>query len=323
VDDAMHSRYPRVDALQRKNILPPSSPLPILEEHAKVHMYEKSSIETAIEGYICTPAISAGIEHYRWDRPSESDYLIPEYAIFRTLGPTRSPSRSRVSSTSRSRWSAGFEGLGLWPGATPLHFATSQLDLRVLFCRFSLPRLQTLTGFGKAWAITDHQRCFELRNQRIDRAALHLAEEVLAPGFSPELIVEGVGMPMAVEVARHFQLQCRAPPAKGRLSSLQMRRITEFMSDGTKGCPTITELANLCGISGRHLMRAFKQTTGRTVAHYFEQLRSERAKDLVSLGVPLKELAARLGFSSPSRLSLAFRKATGMTPTSYSRIATS
>ena len=74
-------------------------------------------------------------------------------------------------------------------------------------------------------------------------------------------------------------------------------------------------LAELCCISSGHLMRAFKQTTGETVHSYVERVRLTKAQRLLcETNLPLKAIAAELGFSTPSSFSFAFRRATGEPP---------
>src|ERR1700727_2181485 len=116
--------------------------------------------DTLIEGEIRTPTSYVRLENYRWDSPSEIDYRIPEYAVFRTLAPM--PSRSRVTPVTTRRWTADFEGLGFWPAETPLHFTTSRSSLRVLYCRFTLGQLERLAGFGSGWDVDDLRNCFGL-----------------------------------------------------------------------------------------------------------------------------------------------------------------
>jgi len=91
--------------------------------------------------------------------------------------------------------------------------------------------------------------------------------------------------------------------------------IEEYICDWPGGSIKVADLASLAGLSRGHFMRAFKQSTGSTVHAYVEQARLHRAKAMLLEGeAPLKQIAARLGFSDPSSFSLAFRRKTGMAP---------
>jgi AraC family transcriptional regulator len=96
-----------------------------------------------------------------------------------------------------------------------------------------------------------------------------------------------------------------------------LRRIEERVrADGPT--PTLSELAALCGMSPRHLRRAYRQQTGRGLSDLVTEVRTSRAADLLaSDGVSLKEISHRLGFAHLSGFSTAFRRATGESPGAY------
>ena len=98
------------------------------------------------------------------------------------------------------------------------------------------------------------------------------------------------------------------------LSSWQLRKIDEVLWHSDGAPPGLSALADLCGLSTRHLMRAFKTATGRTVHAHFEEIRIIGAKMALARRVPLKQVAQDLGFAGPSSFIVAFRRATGETP---------
>ena len=80
----------------------------------------------------------------------------------------------------------------------------------------------------------------------------------------------------------------------------------------------MNDLAALCGLSRHHFMRAFRHSTGETVAKYVEAARIRRAKKLLTDGtLSMAEISAALGFPSPASFSTVFHRATGRTPGSY------
>jgi AraC family transcriptional regulator len=81
--------------------------------------------------------------------------------------------------------------------------------------------------------------------------------------------------------------------------------------------PSLTELAGLCGLSVRHLTRAFRTSRRRSIGDHIAECRIEQAKQLLGSGVSVKAIACTLGFSSPAALSTAFRRATGERPRDY------
>jgi AraC family transcriptional regulator len=81
--------------------------------------------------------------------------------------------------------------------------------------------------------------------------------------------------------------------------------------------PSLTELADLCGLSVRHLTRAFRTSRRRSLGSYIAECRIQRARHLLASGMSVKWIAYTMGFSSPAALSTAFRRATGDRPRDY------
>ena len=73
-------------------------------------------------------------------------------------------------------------------------------------------------------------------------------------------------------------------------------------------------------MSVRHLTRAFKAETGMTIATFVEHAMVDRARILLSNSDhSIGEIATRLGFSTHSNFTYAFRRATGLLPAEFRR----
>ncbi len=117
------------------------------------------------------------------------------------------------------------------------------------------------------------------------------------------------------QLARHFEALRQAGPARGKLADWQMRRIEARLAREDCPPPDIDALAALCGIGRRHLMRAWKITTGGTVMEHVERTRFARAVHLLEAGhMPIKAIAADLGFAGQGSFATAFRRRFGDTP---------
>jgi len=69
-------------------------------------------------------------------------------------------------------------------------------------------------------------------------------------------------------------------------------------------------------------MRRPCHATGRTPHEWLTKLRLERAQELMrNPKMPLTEIALAVGYQTPSAFSAAFRRDTGMTPSSFRRLA--
>ena len=78
---------------------------------------------------------------------------------------------------------------------------------------------------------------------------------------------------------------------------------------------TLPELGHALNVSEFHLARTFRAHTGYSLHGYRLHLRVRMAADLVcDEGAELREVAAKVGFSSHSHLTSAFRKVFGVPP---------
>ena len=82
--------------------------------------------------------------------------------------------------------------------------------------------------------------------------------------------------------------------------------------------PTLDELAESAGLSGRHLARLFVQVTGMTPQRYATVRRLDRAKMLlVDRARPIGSVSDELGFSTPATFTRWFSGHEGRTPSEF------
>ncbi|MCI5067831.1 AraC family transcriptional regulator [Acidovorax sp.] len=105
--------------------------------------------------------------------------------------------------------------------------------------------------------------------------------------------------------------------APGSLSPAARRRVLECIEARLDTPLALAELARDAGVSVRHFSRAFSAAMGMPPHQYILRQRVERARILVSQGMPLAEVAQQVGFSDQSQLSRTFRRFTGCSPTAF------
>ncbi|GFK95575.1 Arabinose operon regulatory protein [Fundidesulfovibrio magnetotacticus] len=103
-------------------------------------------------------------------------------------------------------------------------------------------------------------------------------------------------------------------PRAQRRAALQAARI--LASRPAERIP-LAQLATSCGVSPCHLPRIFRETHATTPHAYANQLRVDLAKQLLSQGKPIAEVAAEAGFADQSHLNRVFRRYAGATPREY------
>jgi AraC family transcriptional regulator len=142
-----------------------------------------------------------------------------------------------------------------------------------------------------------------------------LGEELRNPGFAGATMIEMLAGQLSIELGRYL-MGIQDPPRTGGLSPKHLRLIDERLAQ-SGASPTLTELAGLCGLSVRHLTRAFRTSRRQSIGDHIAECRIEQAKLLLGSGVSVKSIAYTMGFSSPAALSTAFRRATGERPRDY------
>lgn len=189
-------------------------------------------------------------------------------------------------------------------------------------CTFDRGTAPALDVFEQGWDERELSRCGDIRSDRIADAMRRLGQEAVSPGFGSDILVDALTATLPIDLVRHFQDGARrAAPIRGGLAPHQLRAIEEYVREWPAGGIRVGDLAELIGLSRGHFMRAFKQSTGRTVHGFVEAVRLDQAKTLLAEGaMPLKRIAARLGFANPASFSLAFRRLTGSTPGCYRAI---
>ena len=102
--------------------------------------------------------------------------------------------------------------------------------------------------------------------------------------------------------------------SQGKLSTLHVRRIVEYVEENLCRDFDLNELAGSISVSPRHFFRLFANTFGTTPHRYILSQRIGRAKSLLSEGLSVSHVAQELAFSSQSHFTSVFRKATGVPP---------
>ena len=106
----------------------------------------------------------------------------------------------------------------------------------------------------------------------------------------------------------------------GHLTLAQQRNVTEFVESRIASAISLSEMAAVAGLSRYHFARSFSRTYGRAPHRYLLLRRiSLAASFLGTTDLPVSEIAQRVGFSSPARLSTAFGRTMGQSPTTFRR----
>lgn len=108
--------------------------------------------------------------------------------------------------------------------------------------------------------------------------------------------------------------------AHGGLAPWQLRRAYEFIDANLGADPSISEVADQCGLSSSYFSRAFKRESGFSPHRWLMKRRVERAKELLrDAGQQLADIAQICGFVDQSHFARVFSKSEGCSPGRWRR----
>jgi AraC-like DNA-binding protein len=103
-----------------------------------------------------------------------------------------------------------------------------------------------------------------------------------------------------------------------RASRERVQRARTILKEQMHNPPALDELGRVVGCSPFYLSRQFSQETGMTIQQYLQQVRMERAAELLRTGrCNVTEAALEVGYSSLSHFSTVFRETFGCCPGLY------
>ena len=213
------------------------------------------------------------------------------------------------------KYSAFIGELFLLPAGQSVRIRSECRQQTSLICNFQPETTGQWLGLDLNWADCRLQAALDIDNVRVRNLLSGIGLELRHHGFAREAMIEMMAGQVVIEISRHLQLE-KEEKISGGLSPLLLGLIDQRLGDSTIP-PSLSELADLCGLSPRHLSRAFQVSRGQSIGSYIADHRVETAKRLLATGRSIKAVAYDLGFSAPSNFTTAFRRATGMTPREY------
>ena len=129
--------------------------------------------------------------------------------------------------------------------------------------------------------------------------------------YSQQLMAGMVNLLIGMMYSKERNIQLSRNQAHVDMISRARLRIREALESSL----TIQQVAGEIGISYSNFRKLFKEHTGISPATYQQDLRLQRAKELLSTtNMSVKEIAYRLNFESPDYFSAKFKTKTGRRP---------
>jgi AraC family transcriptional regulator len=270
-------------------------------------------VVATIERAVDLPGYRIETRRYQWNSTNVMEVNSNWYCFTRVLaGSDASPAHWRLPG---SRRFLAFGGCWVTPPNTPVEVRRAPGVLRSIVLRVDPAVFYRVTGLKDDWY--DERLIMQINQEGMGpvRTLNMIAEELNSPGYASDDLLAALAQTFIVHFARMVVAGRKTAGGMGHWRLNCIRHLAETSPANTL---TVERLAEECGISARHLMRSFKAMTGTTIHSYIEDARLERTRALLTqTALPLRSIAAEVGFGSPSHLSSVFSRRCGISPAHY------
>lgn len=235
-------------------------------------------------------------------------------------------------------------------GGTGVHEAAKVLALQD-WLRHQAPQVRRLGGvctgaflLGAAGLlegrrVTTHWRSSELLAERYSHTCVEADAIWIKDGnlytsagvtagidLALALVEEDCGPDITLEIARNLVLYLRRSGGQSQYSAHLLgqaaktpavKAVQSWIMDNLDKPLAVPELAERAAMSPRNFARVFASEIGLPPGRYVERARVDAARNALSGGLPLGQVAGMTGFSSPDAMRRAFVRQLGVTPGDY------
>lgn len=151
-------------------------------------------------------------------------------------------------------------------------------------------------------------------------ALWHRLQQEQATGlFSDEMVIAMLTQILILLVRAMRESAVERPVRGDTLDQLRTVHIDTFLNNRFFLSAGEGILAEELGVSRRQLDRIFQKLYGRSYREKLLEVRAEAACDLLKEGLPIREIAERVGYGSSSNFTAFFKSVYGITPSQYRR----
>ncbi len=193
---------------------------------------------------------------------------------------------------------------------------------RSIRCVLDAELFESFLADAPCWSGNDRSlhAALNISGGQIEWLLRRMYRELRHPDFATTQVIEALAKQLTVEIIRALDLR-REDSAEhvGGLAPWHLRLIRQRLAS-EDALPNLEELANLCDMTVRHLSRAFRGETGKTIGKHIEIAMVDRANRMFEGGSSVREVALALGYASSGSFAAAFRRATGVLPSEVTSI---
>ena len=147
---------------------------------------------------------------------------------------------------------------------------------------------------------------------------MRLLRELAAPGLGTKVLAEALMTQCLISLLRRQSIAGNDASWLSTLGKPALGRAVAAMLGAPEAPHSLQSLADTAGMSRAAFAEQFKQSFNRTAMDFLKEIRLRRAAQLLrGTDLPVKAVAARVGFDSRSHFSRAFKAFAGKDPASY------
>lgn len=277
-----------------------------------------SPVIDRVEGKSSSPTFDLQIHNTNWLEPGEGLFRSPCSFIEMFSSSTRLVKCGRERDGRSSRY-VDLGDISFIAKDEPLLCRWKRGAQRSVSCVFNIDEIAARSAVAWNWPSFDWAEALAIRNDYIAATMRRMAEETINPGFASTLQIETLLLSIAFELQRQFSKEKPGSVKNvGKLGRGQLGMLRAMALDTPGDPPSIADLADAVGMSGRQLASRFRATTGQTLRDFLAASRLERAKLLLrDHRLLIKQVAFDCGFQSSAAFAAAFHRSTGATPQGY------
>lgn len=149
-------------------------------------------------------------------------------------------------------------------------------------------------------------------------AGIDLALNLVEEDYGPDLAIEVARILLLYRRRPGYQSQFSTPLAMQTKASKRFANLFNWLEKHLKENITVDRLAEQANMSPRTFARIFPLETGMNPGRFVEQLRIDRARELLEASdAGLEDVARESGFGREERLRRAFQRRLGISPAQY------
>ena len=212
---------------------------------------------------------------------------------------------------------AGICPYGIYEYARPVHHEGHMICIiyignmitDVQLAHHKLNCASSMTGTDRSALMEELKHChylseYNAKKKKVPSEVIQIAD--LIAGYIHLLLNQITAKPL------------RNEGADNTCYSYRIRELADYIQENYMHNISLKQLAGIYFINEKYLGRTFKKETGQSVHEYLNNIRMEKATELlVHTNKPILEIAMECGFGSLSHFTRTFRARTKLTPTEY------